>query len=123
MNNKGQSLVIFVILIPLIIISCALVIDTATMITEKNRLDSICKEAIDYVLLNDKSYDDVYRFIKKNDADIEIVKLEITDKIIISLKKESPGYFGSVIGFDNYEYLVAYEGYLKKGKVVYKEKG
>ena len=48
MNNKGQTLVFFVALFPVILIIFAFVFDSAYMIMEKNKLNDISKTSIKY---------------------------------------------------------------------------
>ena len=47
MNNKGQTLIIFVILIPILILVAALVVDTGLMTFEKERYRGIIENGIE----------------------------------------------------------------------------
>ena len=53
MNNKGQSLIMFVLVLPLIVMVIAFVIDSSLIIFEKNRLDGIITSNMEEALKND----------------------------------------------------------------------
>ena len=54
MNNKGQTLVLFVVLLPVILILLAFVFDTAYMSMESNRLNDIAKTSVKYIVKDNK---------------------------------------------------------------------
>lgn len=103
MNNKGQALVIFLILLPILLGLCALVIDSAYIVTNKNRLSNINEIAIRDVL-DGKSREVVEEEIKKNNENIEIMEFKKTNnKIFIHLQTHINSIFGSIIGYEKYE--------------------
>lgn len=69
MNNKGQVLVIFVILIPIIILLFTLVIDIGNMYIEKRNINNNLKYAIEY---SNKNNTDIEEILNKNLDNIEI---------------------------------------------------
>ena len=52
MNNKGQTLTAFIVLLPLIFMIFALILDLGLLYTEKQKINSNIKEAINYGLKN-----------------------------------------------------------------------
>ena len=56
-NNKGQSLVLFIVIIPIILLVFVLVYDIGTAIYEKNRLSNTSYMVIDYALDNNDIID------------------------------------------------------------------
>ena len=99
MNNKGQALVILPVLLGL----CALVIDSAYIVTNKNKLSNINEIAINDIL-DGKTKDDVIDEIKKNDKNIEIIEFKKNDnKVSIHLQNKINSIFGSIIGYEKYE--------------------
>ena len=50
LNNKGQSLVLFIIIIPIILGIMAIVIDIGNIIYENQELDNINRIVLDYGL-------------------------------------------------------------------------
>ena len=52
MNNKGQSLVLFVVIMPIILLMFVLVYDIGNAMYEKNKLSNVSYMVIDYALDN-----------------------------------------------------------------------
>ncbi len=91
MNNRGQSLVLFVLVIPIILLILVMVVDIGKMVLKKTEMDNINKLAISYGL--DKIDSDPYKIINdiisKNNSDINIKKIDIKDeKIEVKLEEE-----------------------------------
>ena len=122
MNNKGQVLIMFVILIPLILLFVMYVVDIGLIYTEKNKLDSITYETISFSLnnINDNNLNDkISNIINLNDKDIKIEVLKINkNEINITLKKEVKAIFGNIIGKNKYEILSNYKGNINNKKII-----
>lgn len=90
MNNKGQSLVLFVLIIPILLLVIIGVYDIGKMSLLKSELDDINNIAIDYGLDNMDSTsieNDIRALIIKNKSDIDNVEIVIEDdKIYIKLE-------------------------------------
>lgn len=119
MNNNGQALVLFVVLIPILFILFAFVFDTSIMIRESGRVDSIARDSVKY-LMDGKTTLEVSKVITKNDKDIKIIN--ITDNGV-HLKKEIDSIFGKIIGFDTYKIEVNLFGKMVGDKLIINEKG
>ena len=103
MNNKGQALVIFLILLPIFLGLCALVIDSAYIVTNKNRLSNINEIAINDAL-DGKSENEVREIIKKNNKNIEIITYKRNENTVyIHLQNKINSIFGSIVGYEKYE--------------------
>lgn len=114
MNNKGQILVLFLLLMPVIIIFICFVIDSSIMYYEKNKLDSINNDIL--ISIKDKNVkeSEIKRLINLNDDDIKINRITIDkDKIIIEDEKEIDSIFGKFINKDSY--LIKSETSIKRG--------
>lgn len=120
MNDKGQSLVFFVALIPLVFIIFAFIFDTSLIIRENNRLESITTSAINYLAKNNKSPEEVEKVIKENDEDIKILKIDYGR---ISLEKNVKPIFGKIIGFKEYKIKTDMTFKTNNGKLIITEKG
>jgi len=120
MNNKGQTLVLFVVLLPVILILLAFVFDTAYMSMESNRLNDIAKTSVKYIVKDNKDINEVKTIIKKNDNDIKIEKITTNS---VYLKKEIKPIFGQIIGFKKYKLETNIYGVLEGNKLIIKEKG
>ncbi len=119
-NNRGQALVTFVIILPIIIILLATIIDVGTMYIETNKINNINKLVIDYGLDNlnkDNINNDLENLVKKNDGELEVIELKInTNSIKLKLEKNMKSIFGQVIGIRSYKVVSSYEGFLKENK-------
>lgn len=103
LNNKGQSLFLFIIFIPIFIMLCAFVVDIGIAKVTSNKLDDLSKMVLNYGLkhINDNPYDEIINLINKNDSNIEKYDLKIDEvnrKIDIVLTKNTNGYFSSIVG-------------------------
>ena len=84
-NNKGQTLVLFVLIIPILLLIIYAIINIGKMSFLRNELDSINYIAIDYGLNNiDKENlsDKLKEIIKKNDSNIDNINIDIKDNEI-----------------------------------------
>lgn len=119
MNNKGQTLVIFVLLLPLFLILLAYIVDTSILFYEKNRLDDINKMVIDYKMYHIEANEEkIHTYILKNDKEIRIKKINMNDeKIEIYLSKKIKSLFGRIIGFNSYDITSSYRGMIDKKEI------
>lgn len=116
LNNKGQSLILFVLIIPVFLLLFVLVIDVGNMISIRRELDNINHITIDYGLSNikDINNDKLIEIIKLNDdnVDIENIKIE-EDKIEINITKEYDGYFLGLLRIKSFTIKSSYKGEIK----------
>lgn len=125
MNNKGQTLVIFVVFLPILILLIATVIDISLMYSEANELNNINKLVINYGLSNieeNNLENKLEKLSKLNDDNINEVNIKIEkNKIIIILEKKEKSIFGNVIGLKEYKIKSKYSGELINNKKVIKK--
>jgi len=103
LNNKGQSLVMFIIIIPIFLLIVTLVYDVGTAIYEKNRLSNTNYMVIDYGLdnMDNISEGELIDLIQKNINNLNYVSILIQDnEIEIILSKDIRGIVGKMFGFD-----------------------
>lgn len=127
MNNKGQSLAIFIIFVPVFIMIGVLVIDVYNAKLESRKLDDINKMVIKYGLdhIEEDPYNDMVNLIYKNDDEIDDYKIEINTEeqtIKIVIKKTTNGFFERIIGKEIFTEESNYYGYIKNDKKII-EKG
>ena len=96
MNNKGQTLVLFIALLPFIFILLVLVFDLSYISIEKSKINGLTESSS--LSMKNSSYEEVEKIIKKNDKDIKVS----FDNDILCLEKKSNVIFGSIIGKKNY---------------------
>lgn len=119
MNNKGQTLVFFIALLPFIFILFVFAIDLAKVSSENTFLEGVAEEAI-RELFNNKTFDEVKTMIEKND---ESIKINSIDNTSVCLEKEINPIFGGIINFDFYKVKTCMEGHYNNNKLVIAEKG
>jgi len=114
MNNKGQTLIIFIVFLPLLLIIMATVIDVSLMYYEKNKLDNLNMMVTEYGLNHiedEKLEEKINKLVNKNDNEIKIKKIVISEnKVIITLSKSNNSTFGKIIGIEEYKIISKYIG-------------
>ena len=90
MNNKGQTLVLFIILIPIIITLFVFVIDIGFLYIEKRNIENVMDRGIEYY----KENKDVENYINKNIDDVDSIDIENNNGVVeITIKKVKKGIF------------------------------
>lgn len=126
MNNRGQTLALFIILIPVLLLFAAFVIDSGVMVRENTKLNSVTKLIINETIdeINDpKINDKIKNLYIRNGIPTDKVIIKIKDnKLTISNEYVKISMFGYII--DNYEYKVKIKltGYKENDKIII-EKG
>ena len=120
MNKKGQMLVLFIILLPLILMFVGLIIDTGYLYIEKRKVDLIVKDTVEYGIknYNDTTEEDLYELLKKNIDNIDeykIIKKSNTLKVSVLIQKES--IFSFIFNKEKYEISASYKGMYENNKI------
>lgn len=103
LNNRGQSLVMFIILLPILLLIFTLVYDVGNAIYEKDKISNINYMVVEYALdnIDDVNEDDLKTLILKNDDNIDDVSIVIINNgVDISLQKDINGVFGKIFNFN-----------------------
>lgn len=119
LNNKGQSLVMFVIIVPILCLILTLVYDVGTAIYEKNRLANTSYMVIEYGLdnIDSVSESDLIELIQKNTSSLSYISVLIQDdEIEIKLSKNIKGIIGKMFGFNLIEANTEYSGKIINGE-------
>lgn len=101
-NNRGQTIVIFVVFLPILILFLTYVYDVVNANYEKTRIKNLATIAID----TEDDIEGIKDIIKKNDKDINITVINESDKYKIKLVKRVESIFGKIVGRDYYEVTV-----------------
>lgn len=104
MNNKGQVLVMFIILLLILLILFAYVIDKCYLLyqenSQKNIGDIVCSYAVD----SNKLENNIRQLALENDSKLKNIKITKShNQVVITLEKEIDSIFGKVIGIDTYQ--------------------
>ena len=97
LNNKGQSLIIFILCLPLLLLFLTYVIDTVRVNYEKNKLESIIE------ISKEEETDKICDIALKNDKDLNC---EISNNTVV-LNKRIKSLFGKIIGKEYYNVKVS----------------
>ncbi len=120
MNHKGQVFVLFVLLLPLFCMLAMYIVDNGIILYEKHQLEEINKLAISYALMNRETTEDkVKEIIRKNEEDVDSIRVNIDESVQIEIKKEIRSIFGIIIGKKNYEITSYLDGSMVDGKIQY----
>ena len=127
LNNKGQSLAIFVIFVPFFIMIGTFVVDVSFAKYNERRLDNLNKQVINYGLkhIDEEPYDNMVDLIYQNDSDIDSYEINInneTKEISVTLSKSTKGFFGSIVGKEIYNEKSSLKGYIKDDKKIIEKK-
>lgn len=118
LNNKGQTLVMFIILLPILLFVLTLVYDVGNAIYEKDKLSNTNYMVVEYALRNSLvSEDELVELINKNDDDIsDITIMMIDNSVTIALTKDIKGVFGKMFGFNLTSVRSEYRGNIIQGE-------
>ena len=122
MNSRGQSLISFVLIIPIILMILFMVYDIGNMVLLREKLDNINYITIDYGL--DKLEDNdlankINEMIKKNKDDIDIINISISDgKINIILEDRLDNKLSLINKFKAFNVKSSYIGYIENDKKI-----
>ena len=98
-NKKGQSLIMFIIFLPILLMAFALIIDVGLMYNAKIK----GKELLEYSLENNL---DVKEYFKINDIEIELKNTYKEEKKCIIINYKIDSIFGNLIGYKEYKIAV-----------------
>ena len=103
MNKRGQSLIMFVLILPLISLFIAFFIDSTLSLMEKNKLDGIITSNMEEALKKDiRDEEKIKKAIKKNE-DVNITVSVIEDNLQVIVKSNKKSIFGKLLDFKYYQ--------------------
>ena len=124
LNNKGQTLTLFVIFVPVIIMIGIVMTDISYAKYQERKLDNINKEVVKYGLkhINEDPYEEMVNLIYKNDSDVDSYDISIDEnKIRVELKRSSSSFFGKIIGKDIFNEQSIFNGTIEEDKISIKK--
>ena len=137
MNNKGQSLVLFIVVIPILLGVMALVVDLGNAFCKKAEINSVLEYVLDYGTLNGEVFFEnegkeyfneelvIWKDKLKNLLDYNLDysenKIILNDKVItINSKTYVEGIFSNILNIKGFKIESEYQGYIENDKVVIK---
>ena len=120
MNNKGQSLVLFILLLPLIFIVMALILEVGFLYINKKQVDSEIRYTLkNSIKANIKDEFKIQNMIKENlGNDIKVDVKNSNERLVIEVIKKHK----FLIIKKDYNIKIKFYGYLSDDKVII-EKG
>ena len=123
MNNRGQSLILFVLLIPVVFLILLMVYDIGSMVLLKNELNNINYMVMDYGVshIEDENIDTTLTdLIIKNKRDAS-VKIEIIDsKLYIDISDNIDNKLSLFNKISAFSIKSSYVGYMEENEKVIK---
>lgn len=119
-NNKGQSLVMFVLIIPIFLLILTLVYDVGNVIYEKDRLSNTNYLTIEYGLNNIDTVteNDLKNLIEQNTSNLKYIYVTIEEnQIEIKIEKDAKSIIGKMFNFNLLKIISHY-----KGKIINNQK-
>lgn len=110
MNKRGQTLILFVLLLPIIASFLAFFIDLSLVKYEKNKIDSIILSNLEIIVDNEiTDLERIQSIYRENGLKVADVYLS-GDEIVVEVEKEIKSIFGKILNFDLYEIDCNYKG-------------
>ena len=107
MNNKGQVLVTFIILLPLVCILFGYVLDQCYLLYQQKELKDIADVVCKYALNEKKSAAEIKQLALENDKEIEKIAMTRKDNYVqLILEKKEKSLFSRLVGKDSYQIKV-----------------
>lgn len=119
-NNKGQSLVMFVLIIPIFLLILTLVYDVGNAIYEKDILSNTNYLTIEYGLNNIDTVteNDLKILIEQNTSNLKYIYVTIEEnQIEIKMEKDAKSIIGKMFNFNLVKIISHY-----KGKIINNQK-
>lgn len=121
LNNKGQTLVLFVMLLPIMLLVMVLVFDIGKSIVEKQKLNNISFMIVSYGIEHSKD-DNIEDTLKelvtlnyKDATDVEVLVKD--DYVSVNLSGKVKGVFGNLVGKSFFEVKSYYIGNINDKKI------
>lgn len=116
MNNKGQVLIIFVILIPILILVMSMIVNIGYLQIEKKNIDNTVRDALEFYLNSSDTDKDTLakELINKNIATNNISIDE--DEFYVEISVSAP--VKGILNKNEDKYNVTYRGYKDTLKII-----
>lgn len=119
MNKHGQTLALFVILIPILLLLVAFVVDMGVVINSKVKTKEVAKTIIreNFDNFNEEKVKEVFNKNKISTQNLEIIRSD--NKINIKNKCEVESIFGAIIGLKSYSIKIDITGIKENEKIIF----
>lgn len=110
MNNKGQSLITFILILPVLLLIVAFIIDLSIVSLNRNKIDGVIRDNLEVILDKDiKDVNKINDIFKENEVNIDSITI-YDDEIMIVVHQKIDSLFGGIIKLKIYEINNSYVG-------------
>ena len=118
MNNKGQSLVLFILIVPILLGMIVLVYDVGNAVVKKNKINNVIEMIVEDSLNEDYEFEKVEKLVQYN-LSTNNYSISVSDnEVNIKVEDYVDGIISNVIGFKGFKIVSQYKGYVKDEKNV-----
>ena len=110
MNNRGQSLVMFILLLPIMIGIMTLVIDVGNALILKNHTDSVVEMVMEISLNDNLDMKEIQQLLNLNLNDHDNGVHFVDQDMVIESHTYSKGIFSKLFGFSGFPIQSVYVG-------------
>lgn len=118
MNNKGQSLVLFILIIPILLGIVVLVIDCGNALVTKNKINNVIEMVLEYGLEEDMDEEKLNNLIDYNLGSATYSVSVENDAINVKVSDYVDGVFSNILDIDGFHIVSEYIGYMENNKKV-----
>lgn len=121
-NNKGQTLVAFLLILPFLCLFCGFIFDVGLLNTEKRKIENVVKDSIEYGLTHTEENvsKNIEVLLKQNIEDVTINQINVSEnKVEIEITKKQKSIYSIMVGKSIYTIKVHYAGYFVDSKIKY----
>lgn len=121
LNNKGQTLVLFVMLLPIMLLLMILVFDIGKLIYSKQELNHISSMIVTYGMEHydeDDIENELVELVLLNCDDVRNVSVNVSDEeVLVDIERVGDSIFGNIINIDMFEVRSSYIGNVTDNKI------
>lgn len=110
-NNKGQALVTFILLLPIVTLLFILVIDLGLMGIQRRKISNVMKNTIEYGINHLSNERELKELIDKN-IKYDDIDIQVKDGIMIKINYKYKGIFLKKRSFE-----IKYRGYIENKRI------
>lgn len=119
MDSKGQTLVIFVLILPILLLLFALIWEVGNLGLTINKYETEIKDTIEYGLnhLDDENLEEVLTNLLKANLEGDI-NVEINNQVIkVNVKQKYDALFNNLLN-NRFDIDLTYNGYIENNKFI-----
>ncbi|CCY47202.1 unknown [Firmicutes bacterium CAG:822] len=119
MDSKGQTLVIFVLILPILLLLFALIWEVGNLGLTINKYETEIKDTIEYGLnhLDDENLEDILTNLLKANLEGDI-NVEINNQVIkVNVKQKYDALFNNLLN-NRFDIDLTYNGYIENEKLI-----